>query len=217
MKKSNKIIYGLVLALISGCSSQQVKKIDTEVDAIKGNTSSGLLALKDGKAIIQKETNADDELRVQQFHNNDLENEVNDHYYELKRCRKELSDSRLGGNGQVTPLPEIDNMKTPDAIKEEFGLNKDNGNLVFVKREEFLQKLNNERNYETSLKAMLKVLKPMRDKCELEEGQARVKAGLPAGRYQGVIEISKEGNISKVIQKHENSLDDAFEIKNAKK
>lgn len=215
--KASLVRYAIIAVFVAlevgliGCSSSQIKTLDTELE-VKGQTQEGTLGIKDKVAIIQKETSADDELRFQQWQNNAAENDLNDEYFNLKRCRDELSDSRLGGNGQVTELPEIDKMKTPDEIKEEFGLT-EKGTLSFVRKQDFLKKLDQERAYGKSLALMKVTVRHNREVCERAMGQARVKAGLPATRFQGRASITPDGNIGKVFQRNENTLDDAFSIK----
>ena len=64
---------------------------------------------------------------------------------------------------------------------------------------------------------MLKTVRSQKDDCERRMGQARVKVGLPAKRYQGVTTLTPEGNVEKVVQPHEANLDDAFKILNQQK
>lgn len=207
------VIKVIVIASVigSGCASNPIKTLDTQIE-IKGSTQQGTLGIKDKMVIIQKETAADDELRFQEWQNNALENDVNEQYFWLKRCREELADSRLGGNGEVTDLPEIDKMKTSDEIKEQFGLN-ENGRLEFVRQQDFLKKLDNERAYAKTLAIMKTTIHHNREICERKMGTARVKAGLPATRFQGRHSITQEGVIGSIYQRNENTLDDAFAIR----
>lgn len=176
-----KYVCAVSLVLMTACSSTQVRHIDTDVDSVKGNTSSGVLALKDGHAIIQKETMADDELRVQQWRNDRAEEKLSADWYDLKQCRIDIADTRLGGKGELEPLHEIDNMKQVSELKESFGLDKDE-NLKFVTREDFLKRVAIERKYSESLASMTKAVGDSLEKCEMKLRVARVKAGLPANR-----------------------------------
>src|SRR4051812_28879242 len=105
--KCGKYRIAIALLLLTGCAGSQIKNLDTDMD-VKGSTQDGTLGIRDRTAIIQKETRADDELRAQQWKNYSLQGNVDDEYYWLRRCREEIADSRLGGNGEVTELPEID-------------------------------------------------------------------------------------------------------------
>ena len=60
---------------------------------------------------------------------------------------------------------------------------------------------------------MIKEVKKTRAVCERKMGVARIKAGLPSKRYQGKPVITPTGKVDKMIAPNENSLDDAFKIK----
>ncbi len=201
----------LIALFVQGCSTgKEVKKIDTTIDA-KGQNQEGVIGLKDGVAVIQKNVSAEDELRQQQWKNYEEERTLANEHYWLKRCREELSDPRLGGNGVVTELPEIDNMKKPDDVKEAFGLD-ESGQLKFVKEQDFRDKIQNERAYGDNLKSMTKTVKKYKETCEREMRTARVKAGLPMNRFEGKFKYDSKGRIIQTVHENENSLDDAFRI-----
>ncbi|MGK5083989.1 hypothetical protein WDW37_11875 [Bdellovibrionota bacterium FG-1] len=202
------------LVFVMACSTGP-RKLDTEIDA-KGESAQGNIGLKNGEVTIQKQTNAADELRGTQWSNSRYEDELAHEYHMLKWCREDVADPRLGGTGEVTPLPEVDNMKQTAAVKEEFGLT-ENGNLAFKSEEDFLKRIQIERNYQTTLMKMVKTVRTQSEDCERKMGQARLKAGLPAKRYQGQSTVTSEGNVGKVIRRHEHSLDDAFAIRDEDK
>ena len=201
---------GVLGLFVAGCSSS-VKKIDTEMD-VKGTTQNGSVGVKDGQAVIQQEVMADQELRSQQWRNYELERNLLDEHVWLKRCRTEVADPRLGGNGILADIPDIDQMKSSTQVREDFGIT-ESGQLKFVKREDYMARLKSERSYEDSVKAMLRTVQKSRTSCEREMGYSRVKYGLPATRYQGRMTYTQGGNIDKVLQENENSLDDAFRIR----
>lgn len=206
-----KILILIALMVLVGCSGNKVKEVDTDL-VVKGTSSLGDIGITNDKmVVIQKKTNADDELRRQQWTNNKLEDQVRIEWLVLKSCREDMADPRLGGNGEITTMLEIDNMKQPVEIKEEFGLTKD-GSLQFVAKEDFLKRIQAERSYEETLNKMLKTITSTKEVCERKMGIARMKAGLPSQRIQGVAIVNAQGKIEKVIRKNENSLDDAFEI-----
>lgn len=207
-------LLGVFMVTVTACSSSPTK-IDTEIES-KGSSQFGVIGLKDGKAIIQEESHADQELRWQQWRNYESERNLNDEYYWMKRCRVELADPRLGGNGQVADIPEIADVKSPTQVREEFGIT-DTGQLKLVKREDYLERLKSERKYEETLTGMIKTIHKSRETCEREMGYARVKSGLPATRYQGRSTYTDEGSIKATLQEHENSLDDAFRIRDGSK
>ena len=208
--------YLMIIALMTlvGCaSSDKVKQLDTDIDA-KGYTRNGVIGLQDDVAVIQEKRPADDELRLQQWKNFQLENDLNHEYHMANWCYDDLSDPRLGGTGEVSQAPEVTNMKNSVKIKEELGL--EGEKLMVVKTSSFKEQLAVERQYEQSLVSMTKAVKKTRSDCERKMAVARLKVGLPAKRYQGEIKVSPEGTVEDVIKPHETNLDKAFEIKNVK-
>ena len=210
MNKTLKLVIVGVGTILSACSSTP-KAVDNQID-VKGSTQNGVIGLKDGKAIIQEESLADQELRRQQWTNYELERALVDEHYWLKRCRTEIADPRLGGNGELKEIPEIDNMKSTTEVREEFGV-VNNGDLKFVKREDYLERIGNERKYEQSLRQLLKLVLKSKADCERQMGYARLKIGLPSARYSGKYTYTEMGAIGETIQENENNLDDAFRIK----
>ena len=189
-----------------------VEEIDTDLES-KGQVGLSKVGVNDdGQAIIQTETAADDELRIQQWKNKQLEDDLNDHHFQLKRCREDSADPRLGGSGELTEIPDVDGMKSAKEIKEDIGIDKNDGSLKVVKKELYTKRLASERKFETSLNGMLKTMKTYREACERKMRQARVKAGLPGERYKPQGYVSSSGAWVE-SRKGENSLDDAFEIR----
>ncbi|MCB9229541.1 MAG: hypothetical protein H6618_08015 [Deltaproteobacteria bacterium] len=201
-----------VILCLSACTSddQTVKDIDTKLEA-KGQVGMERIGLNDdGQAIIQRTDRADNKLADLIYGNNDLESEIKYLYHEIQRCRRDLADQRLGGNGEIIPLPPLNaGQATPSS--EELGLN-EQGELVILQRTPFTDRLKNEQEKNDHLKALIPKIRDMKYKCEFRMGQARVKAGLPAERYQGKIEVDSGGSVRKIIKTHEKNLDDAFRI-----
>ncbi|MFZ9596534.1 MAG: hypothetical protein ACO3A2_10705 [Bdellovibrionia bacterium] len=211
-RTSVAVVSTVGLTLILGCSSG-LRKIDTRLDSqAQGSVQGGgVIGLKDGLAIIQQESTAEDELRVQQWQNWNFETKLNDEYYWLKRCQQERADPRLGGNGKITEIPELARIHLPTEVHEEFGINQQ-GDLKVVKREDYLKRLETERKALLTLSSTLATVTKFREQCDVELGFQRVKFGLPAKRYQGKTTFTPDGRIKEVIQENENSLDDAFRI-----
>lgn len=208
-----KLIPLITLSLVlASCASSEIKQLDTEMD-VKGTTSQGLVGVKDNKAIIQEKHLADDELRIQQWKNFQLENDLNHEYHMTQWCYNDLSDPRLGGNGEVTEAPDLQKLKNVTSVKQELGL--EGENLVVVKTSSFAEKLAAEQQYEKSLQEMLGEVKKTRASCERKMTAARVKAGLPGKRTDGRYTINPDGKVNTVIQAPERSLDDAFATKKA--
>ena len=131
-----KFIFCVSLFSLFSCSSNRVKKIDDKLDTNpKGTTQGGgVIGIKDGQVVIQEEASADDELRVQQWKNWDLEVKINEEKHWLHRCQQDVADPRLGGNGKIIESPEISGLQSPSTIKEQIGIS-DDGDIKFVKRE----------------------------------------------------------------------------------
>ncbi len=201
----------LNLLLMAGCatSEHEAKKLDTKLDA-KGSTENGRVGIDDdGKVVIQSEIDAAEELRTQQWVNNKLESDIKQQYAELKRCRLDMSDPRLGGDGSIATLPEVDNMKSMIDVKEQFGIAEDD-DLKLVKREFFLDRLKKERKYGKSLKNMKRLLVRHHDECSQKMAIARRRNGLPSKRYESEGYFSNDGTWV-TTKKAERNLDDAFE------
>ena len=198
-----------VLTSCASSNPNQVKEIDSRIES-KGNVGDHKVGLNDKKEIIlQKETSAEDEMRVQQAVNLKIQDELNRERHLLKTCRVDMTDPRLGGDGRMPEIPDVDNLKDENEVREEFGLDKD-GSIKFVKREQYLERLNAERKYEKSLRKMAKLFVSHREECEQRMIEARNKAGLPGKRFDsqgyyanGVWVETRTG---------ERSRDDAFEL-----
>lgn len=201
----------ITLFVLIGCSSNKVGQLNTEIDP-KGFTRNGVIGLKDNEAIIQEKVKASDELEIQQWKNFALENELNHEHYMAMWCYNDLSDPRLGGNGELPNSPSVMNLKDSVKIKEELGL--DGENLIIMRTSSFKEQLEVERKYFKSLTLMNQEVKKSRASCERKMTVARLKAGLPSKRYQGEITINKKGEVDSVIKEHEKNLDDAFRINN---
>ena len=203
----------LLVLITAGCASpNKMKDLDTQIEP-KGKISSNeTVALNSsGEAVIQQKQKASEELRGLIWWNNNLEQEVSSERYDLKRCRKESADPRLNGSGEVAQLPEIDGLKSEIQNREQIGL--DGKDLVVVKEEYLRDRIKQERDYNTSLEKLLKLVKNYKDKCEDKLSMQRVKADLPVQRFQGQFQISPDGKIEGIVSPHEKNLDDAFEIR----
>lgn len=210
-----KTILALTIIILSACSSKEkVREISTTLDQ-KGVISDGFIGLNDdGVAIIQKQNAADQELRGLIWQNNQREMDLNHEAAGLERCREEIADPRLGGTGDVVEIPDIDNMKPTSDIKKELGLV--DGNLVYVSKESFMQRVKAEETYGEAMDKITKQIVKHKRSCEIKMGIARRKAGLPSTRYQGQITVTPDGKVGSVLAPHEHNLDDAFRIKEEK-
>lgn len=208
------IAAGILLSMFAnGCStnSHEVKKLDTSLEA-KGQVGERTVGItSENELILQEERTAADELRIQESVNEQLLGSYGAERFELKRCRVDISDPRLGGNGIIPPISEIDGMKAPETIREEIGLAED-GQVKVVKKSYYKDKLHLERAYEKSLTKMIAVTTRHKEECEYKMGQARREFGLPSQRYTGKGYFTN-GDVWIQNQRVENSLDDAFEFK----
>jgi hypothetical protein len=126
----------------------------------------------------------------------------------------DLADVRLGGTGEMAPLPEIDGIKNDPTFKETVGVD-ESGELVFIRQEKFEDKLKAEKNAEKTIRRLTKVVVNNREQCELRMRKARVEKGLPAERTPAVTRY--EGGQVIIIQPAERNLDDAFQFANQAK
>lgn len=212
MKAHIKLVVIVCTAIhAAGCATNPYKanEVETKIEP-KGTFMGSTIGLNEKKEIVvQTETAADVELRETRWRTYDLERIIATAHEDLTRCREELADPRIGGNGQVVEIPEIDSMRSIASVKEELGIT-ENGSLSIVRKEMFIDKLQQERKYEQALQATAKTLTKYRTQCEREMGYARVKHGLPSKRYvgQGYYEAGR------YVQTRgaEHSLDDAFRI-----
>lgn len=206
---SPRLLLFMLLFVIGCASDYEAKEIDTKLE-VKDTIDGSKVGLNDDdEVVIQTETDAADELRTQKWVNSKLEDELRHIYAELQQCREDLADPRLGGDGTLQEIPEIDTLKDVSDVKEEFGITED-GSLKIVKREYFTDHLKRERKYEKTLKSMTKVVNKHNESCQRRMGIARQRVGLPAERYKASGYFTNDGTwISS--DKAENNLDDAFE------
>lgn len=205
----------LLVLILVGCTitEYRVKELDTTLEGKKSATGDGVLALNTkGQAIIQKERTASNELIIAQMVNAEFKRQLDNEYYDLKRCRKDMADPRLGGGYETGALPDIDDLKDPVQSEEEFGLNQD-GTLMVVSKELYVHRLESERKYRTTLESLLKLTKKHREKCEEKMEVARIKADLPPKRIMGEGSLDSKGNYHET-RKAEHDLNDAFELAN---
>ncbi len=200
-------------SLFAACSSNPLNKAkDLKEEPIekKGEYKGATIGVTENRdVVIRKESTAEDELRKLAAEAYDLELQLTSDHDLLTRCREELADPRLGGNGKVVEIPEIETLRPIGEVKEEFGITSE-GKLSFVRKELFGDHISGERKYVATLKDQIKHTSKHRKTCEREMRVARVKAGLPAERFTGK-GYYKAG---KYIQtrRSEQNLDDAFSI-----
>lgn len=206
------VYIGLLVVSMSfvGCATTRVANVETKIEqkAALGNEIIGLD--KEGQAIVQKEDPVENELREQRWKNSDLEAVVRTSHESLDRCLVETADPRLGGNGEVSEIPEVDAAMDLSKIKESIGMTED-GSLKVVKKELLTDRIARERKYEQSLNNSAKIISKHRKVCERKMGYARVKAGLPSERFKGEGHFGVGGSYIQTSPS-EQTLDDAFKL-----
>lgn len=209
--KSTLLATSIFLA-ISACASNpnEMKDIDTKLE-VKGKVGDSKLGVNDkNEAIIQQERQAQDELLIQDSVNMRLQDDANHVEGELKECLKYLADQRLGGNGVLPEVPDVSSLRNDDNSQEDIGTAED-GSLKVVKKTGFVDRLQNARSYEKSLRAITKVIKRQNEECQMKLEIARNKIGLPGKKVQAEGYFNSNGKWVET-KRGERSLDDAFEI-----
>jgi hypothetical protein len=213
-----KVAWALVAGSIAfyGCASKKYgdEKLDTKLETSDKKTSDKFGFDKERNLVLQEKTAATDELITQTHVNEELQSKLQHEFQQLKRCRMDLADVRLGGTGEMAPLPEIDGIKNDPSFKETVGVD-ESGELVFIRQEKFEDKLKGEKSAEKTIRRLTKVVVNNREQCELRMRKARVEKGLPAERTQAVTRY--EGGQVIIIQPAERNLDDAFQFANQAK
>lgn len=199
------------LMMITACTStNEVKELKDEPLVKKGKTVDGDVGINSSnQAVIRKKTSAADELRVQDMVNMHLRDELNSDLFNLKECRQQRQDTRLGGSGHLAEIPDIDNMNV-DQARADLGIDSE-GNLSLVREELFEDRLKAERQYEQTLRTMLKMAKRHLDECSIGLAEARRKAGLPSTPTKAEGYFDAKGNWTETRRGAQN-LDEEFEI-----
>ncbi|MEY3903997.1 MAG: hypothetical protein RL189_3303 [Pseudomonadota bacterium] len=212
-----KLIAGMVaLTILSGCASKKYgdEKIQTQLETSGKNKSDKMGFDKDRNLVIQDKSTATDELIIQKHVNEKLQADLQNEFQLLKRCRTEVADVRLGGNGELAAMPEIDGIKNDPNYKETVGID-ESGELVFVRQENFEDRIKAEKQFEKSVRRLSKVVGSNREQCEMRLRKARVEHGLPAERTPAITRY--EGGQVIIVRPAERNLDDAFQFANEAK
>ncbi len=206
----------LVLATLAGCASKKFgdQKLQTQLETSDKKKSEKMGFDKDRNLVIQDKSTATDELVAQQHVNEELQSKLQHEFQLLKRCRTEIADVRLGGNGEISALPEIDGIKNDPTYKESVGID-ESGELVFVRQENFEDRFKAEKQFEKSVRRLSKVVINNREQGEMRMRKARVEHGLPAERTPAVTRY--EGGQVIIVRPAERNLDDAFQFANEAK
>ena len=202
----------IIAFVLLSCTVKEhtVKELDTELSANKGKVGDAVVGINSkNQVVVQEESLATDDLLVQRAVNYRLQEDYENEAYKLKQCRVDLSDQRLGGNGELPEYKEVVSFKDIVEIKEEMGLV--DGEIKVVKKSFFDEQYKSEKKLTTTLYKMIAVAKDSRERCERRMEIARRNAGLPGNRY--VSEGYFTGNgVWVQTRRGERNLDEAFEI-----
>lgn len=206
-----KILLIAFLTLSACTTSHEVKELDDEPLAGKGKTLDGEVGINsNNQAVIRKKSSAADELRIQDAVNMRLRDELDSDLFALKSCRQQRADKRLGGDGRVAKIPDIDDMTADYQVREQLGLDSE-GNLSVVREQLFEERLTAERKYETTLRTMTKTVKLHLDECTMALAESRRSAGLPSEATKAEGYFTKSGDWVET-KRGAQTLDDEFEI-----
>lgn len=206
------ISFVMFLCACASTNKQEIFDINAPVDP-RGKLGKSVIGLNEkNEGVIQEEILVEDELRQQELLNSSLHDTVLSEQATLEGCREDLTDKRLGGTGEMSPLPEIDNLRLDEKVTEKMGADSESGELKIVRTTFLRDKITNEKRYNKSLITTLDTLKKANKECGKKLAEARRKAGLQGTRYMPDGYFTSNGTW--VQQKQgEVTLDDAFRIK----
>lgn len=160
------LLLTLSLSYLAACSSKhKVQEIETQLENKETVVGQEQVGVKDGLMVVQKKVNMAEELRRIQYDTYGLEDRIYGNpkygslglYGVLRRCKNDLSDKALGGDGKVIwqePLERV--------IKDEDNFNvglDEEQRLVGVSEEYLKDRISRFKEYQ-------KVLSSRRDEYE---------------------------------------------------
>lgn len=162
--------YLIILSMLMGCVANDYKAKNLDDSSLileaKGQVGSRTLGLSDKKEIVlREESDAADELRVQQMVNIRLRDDLEYEYHHLKACRIAMSYPEMGGGGVFPENYDTGNLKPDLKAKEQIGLD-GKKDLKIVKETYFLDELKIERKHTDSLKISIKTISKHKEECE---------------------------------------------------
>lgn len=207
-------VFFMFSIFLVGCSSDpDVPKEMEEPIEVKGKISEDRAVGidDDGRVVIEKSKDADDQLRILEMNNERLKDDLDVEMKRLERCRLDLAHPALGGSGKYKEIPDVDDLDTDILDNDELRITED-GDLKMVGRRSFTEKYNLEVKRKNTLKSMYKTVVNYRKDCELDMSAARQKIGLPGQRYEAKGHFNSKGEW---IKDHgaEKNIDDALRIK----
>jgi hypothetical protein len=189
------VTYAVLAMTVTGCATTRVASINTEVESGHGMVQGQLIAVDtDGKAIIQEEVDAQNELRLQIWKNADIRAVLESYYADLEICVRDTQDPRLGWNGTPIQIPDLDRIELQAPTTEEFGKTS-SGDLKVVRKTVFIERLKSERTLESNLIAFTKIVQKRYKECNRDLRTARINAGYPGVDYHTVNEYDRLQNV----------------------
>jgi hypothetical protein len=213
MRRSRFLVLCVFIAQIAGCTTPgNLREVEADEFHEKGRALDGSIGINDKNEIVIRENKAaQDELLTQELTNTHLRDQVQRDMFGLKTCRTDLSDPRLGGDGRIAAIPDVDALKSPAEVYEELTLD-EAGDIRVIREQSFVERLKKERAFEKTLHRSLSVIQPQLEECERRLSAARQKAGLPPQPYAASGYFAADGTWVET-QSGERSLDDAFQMR----
>ncbi len=197
--------------LFIGCSSKH--KMNNlsydfkESDKFSFDQSIGLNS-KEEAVIVTKKTMAR-ELKDQVWQNHHDQMNLTVLRGDYRSCRKDVLDPRLSGNDSLI-AEKVPSFESKISVEKREYIGLEDDNIMLVKEEYLLDRLNAERKLGTDISAELETLKKLTENCKDTLGILRMRAGLRKESKILDVKITPDGKISEVLQKKE-TLDDEFE------
>jgi len=208
------IFFNLLLLIQFGCIHEDEGRTDfIEQSSLKQSkqTNSSQSIGQINEAVIVKEEKLDEILIAAKTNNTKILGEIKSFLFAIEDCRNYLMDPRLGGASEVEDLPSFDLSIFMTRQREEI-VTDEEGNLKLKVTQRYEQALNDERNKNKILKKREDIMKKVLKRCKAKLSAARLKKGFPAKKYPAKLKRNPFGGIT-ILRKAEQTLDDAFEIR----
>lgn len=212
MKNFITMISFVVLSTACASTEHQVQDLPSDKLTILGGTSDGSkITLNEKKqAVIVSDLYVEQVLASAEMAHDSLQYYVERELFQLKQCKIDLADTRLGGSGEVEPVPQMRDFSGHVGIEEEMGLTAD-GELKIVRKEFLNQRLIALKQANKTLEKVLDETKESVEQCHHKLGKARLAHGLPSHPYQAKGYYTQDG-VFVENRTAERNIDDAFEM-----
>ena len=205
-----------VLTTVACQSAEEEKTFEPLVTKENKALGMDIGTTESGERVMQKETRIKDKLMIQELANSASKAELEQDFFLLKDCYKNLADPRLGGSGNAARLDiDLDELEDPAETEAALTENED-GQMVVVERENLMKKLQRQRTYAKAIKTFRKQVVRKLEDCKEDLQIARRKVGLPSEKIYAKGYFTEDGTWVETSP-GEQSLDDAFEIRAKRK